>query len=387
MPRKDEEFGMVNFIEEICEEFGPRLGTYTQEKQSGLKIKEILEEKVDEVMLEAFSCHPAAFLDFTKVAWITILIGTLFFWWFPIISAVLYIYALTMYIFEQMYLKEYVDFFFPKRTGTNIIGKLKPAGEPKQIVICSAHHDSAYEFPLFAKFKSNFGLLAYSTAATIVLSAIVAYIKFILDWFGISSPIYNIIFLAIPLLCIVMTGYLNFKLHSKLVIPGANDNLSGVAVVLALAHQFAAQRLNNIELWFISFSCEECMRGSKRFVETHYNELRTAKTINFDMVGKGEICVISAEPYYSTKHSFELAREFQEATDLPIKVVHFGGTDAASFSKKGLQAVSLVGLTPRNYPDTWHEMTDTPKILEPEKLDKTLQATIKYLISLDNSLN
>ena len=387
MPRKDEEFVMVNFIEEICKEFGPRLGTYTQEKQAGLRIKEILEPKVDEVVLEDFTCHPAAFLDFTRVAWITILIGTVLFWWVPIVSSILYIYALTTYIFEQMFLKEYIDFFFPKRTGTNVIGKLKPAGEPKQIVICSAHHDSAYEFPLFAKFKSKFGLLAYFTASTIILSAIASYIKFILDWFEVSSLVSNIILLALPFLCIVMTGYLNFKLHSKMVIPGANDNLSAVAVVLALAQEFAVQRLDNIELWFISFSCEECMRGSKRFVQKHYDELKTSKTINFDMVGKGEICVISAEPYFSTKHSFDLAREFQEATDLPIKVVHFGGTDAASFSKKGLRAISLIGLTPKNYPDTWHEMTDTPKIIEPEKLDKTLQATIQYLKTLDKSLD
>jgi len=387
MPVKEEKFAMETFIKEVCEEIGPRLGTYSQEKQAGLKIKGILEKKVDEVILEDFNCHPAAFLDFTKVAWIAIVIGTLMFWWVPLISSVLYIYALTIFIFEQMYLKEYVDFFFPQRTGTNILGKLKAAEEPKTIVICSGHHDSAYEFPLFAKFKSKFGLLAYFTASTIVLSALASYTKVVLDFFSFSSLISNIPLFCLPILCVVMTGYLNFNLHSKMVIPGANDNLSAVAVVLALAHHFAARRLKKIELWFISFSCEECMRGSKRFVQKHYEELKNSRTLNFDMVGRGEICIISAEPYYTTKHSFELAKEIQKSTDLPIKVVHFGGTDAALFSKKGLKAVSLIGLTPQNYPDTWHEMTDTPKIIEPEKLDKTLQATIKYLKDLDSSLS
>ena len=129
------------------------------------------------------------------------------------------------------------------------------------------------------------------------------------------------------------------------------------------------------------------MRGSKRFVQKHYEELKNSRTLNFDMVGRGEICIISAEPYYTTKHSFEFAREIQNATDLPIKVVRFGGTDAAFFSKKGLKAVSLVGLTPHGYPDTWHEMTDTPKIIEPVKLDKTFESTLKYLKDLDSSLN
>jgi len=378
---------MDHFIKDICEEIGPRLGTYSQEKEAGLKIKGILEKKVDEVALEDFNCHPAAFLDFTRVAWIAIIIGTLFFWWLPIVSSVLYLYALSIFVFEQMFLKEYVDFFFPKRMGTNVIGKLKAAKEPKQIVICSGHHDSAYEFPLFAKFKSKFGLLAYFTASTIILSALASITKFILDLYTLSSLGTNIPLLCLPLLCIGMTSYLTFQLHSKMVIPGANDNLSAVAVVLALAHHFASQRLKNIELWFISFSCEECMRGSKRFVQKHYEELKNSKTINFDMVGRGEICIISAEPYYTTKHSFDFAREIQKSTDLPIKVVRFGGTDAASFSKKGLKAVSLVGLTPHNYPDTWHELTDTPKIIEPAKLDKTFEATIKYLKDLDSSLN
>ncbi|MHA1323957.1 MAG: M28 family metallopeptidase [Candidatus Helarchaeota archaeon] len=384
MATKQTQFDMLDYIIHTCEEIGPRLGTYSQEKQAGLRIKELLEPKVDEVLLEEFTCHPAAFLDFTKVAWIAVLIGTILFWWLPIISAILFGYALSTYVLEQMFLKEYVDFLFPKRRGENIIGKLKPSKDVKQLIICSAHHDSAYEFPLFAKYKSKFGLLAYFTAATIILAAFAAVIKFVLDLLALSTSLSNALLIILPLLCAIMTGYLNFGLHSKLVIPGANDNLSGVAVVLALAYYFATHRLKHIEVWFISFSCEECMRGSKRFVATHKDELRNSKTINFDMVGKGEICIISKEPYFTATHSFKLAQEFQKINPhLPIKVVNFGGTDAAHFSKKGLEAISLMGLTPQKYPDTWHEMTDTPAIIEEEKLHKTFEATKKYLIELD----
>ncbi|HUX99844.1 MAG TPA: M28 family peptidase [Candidatus Deferrimicrobium sp.] len=383
----NDSFSMIDFIKEICEEIGPRLGTYEQEKKAGLKIEEFLAKNVDETVLEDFTCHPAAFLDFTKVAWLVIIVGTCIFWWIPIVSAILYIYALTIYVFEQMYLKEYVDFLFPKRRGTNVIGKQKPSGHSKQIVICSAHHDSAYEFPLFEKYRAKFGLLAYFTAATIILSALMAITNFILDYFGNSPLISNILLLILPILCIIMTGYLNFRLHSNFVIPGAQDNLSGVAVVIALAQHFATKRLKNIELWFISFSCEECMRGSKRFVEKHRAELNASKTINYDMVGKGEICIISKEPYFTAKHSFELAKDFQKSnTHIPIKVAHFGGTDAANFSKKGLEAISIVGLTPHGYPETWHTLKDTPQIIEHEKLDKTLQASIKFLSDLDNTL-
>ncbi|NVM27852.1 MAG: DUF4910 domain-containing protein [Candidatus Helarchaeota archaeon] len=381
-----EKFSMVNFIEEVCDEIGPRLGTYSKEKEAGLKIKGILEKVADEVVLEDFTCHPAAFLDFAKVAWYVVLGGTAIFWWLPIVSFFLFIYAFTTYLFEQRYLKEYVDFLFPTKTGTNVIGKLKPSGKPKQIVICSAHHDSAYEFPLFRKFKHKFGILAYFTTSTMILGTLAAISKFLLDILMISSVISNILLLCLPLLSCVLTGYMSFNLRSNFVIPGANDNLSGVAVVLALAHHFVTQRLKNIELWLISFACEECMRGSKRFVQKHYEEVRDSKTVNFDMVGKGEICIISKERYFSATLSFDLAKEFQKSTDLPIKVNHFGGSDAANFSKKGLEAITLAGLTPHNYYHTWHILGDTPEVIEKEKLDRTLQKTIKYLKDLDSTL-
>ncbi|MFX1298837.1 MAG: M28 family metallopeptidase [Promethearchaeota archaeon] len=380
-------FSMIDFIKEVCDEIGPRLGTYSQEKKAGLKIKEILESKVDEVVLEDFICHPAAFLDFTRVAWIVNIIGLVIFWWIPIVSFGLFIYAFTTYLFEQMFLKEYVDFLFPTRTGTNVIGKLKPTKEAKQIVICSGHHDSAYEFPLFKKYTSKFGILSYFTAVTMVISALAAITNFILDILSISSLISNMFLLILPILCVIMTGYMDFRLHSNFVIPGAQDNLSGVAIVLALAHHFATQRLKNIELWLISFSCEECMRGSKRFVAKHREELTNSKTINFDMVGKGKISIISKEPYFTATHSFELAKDFQNSnTYLPIKVVRFGGSDAANFSKKGLEAITIMGLTTHGYPDWWHVMDDTPEIIEEDKLDRTLEATIKFLTDLDSTL-
>ena len=137
--------------------------------------------------MEEFTCHPRAFLDFTRIAFIVALVATILFIWFPLISFLLYLYGLSIFVFEQMFLKEYVDFFFPKRTGSNVIGKLKSTKEPKQIVICSGHHDSAWEFPLFEKFKSNFRYVAFLTAGLVFLAAILSIVKFILDILGITS--------------------------------------------------------------------------------------------------------------------------------------------------------------------------------------------------------
>ena len=391
MAVNEKEFSMINFIKEVCEEIGPRLGTSENELKAGLKIKSILEKNVDEIVLEDFTCHPKAYLDFVKITFLTLVIAAVFFIWYPIISILLYLYAISTFLFEQMFIKEYLDFLFPKEKGTNVIGKLKPLKETKQIVICSAHHDSAYEFKLFKKFGSKFQTLIFFGVGTAVLSILTAIVKIFLDLFEISSLISNIILILFPILSFVTIGYISLNLHSKNVILGAQDNLSGVSVVLALAHHFSVQKLQNIELWFISFSCEECMRGSKRFVQRHYNELKNSKTINLDGVGHGELNIISAEPFYLVKHSLELAREFQQASiqanlELPIKDLSFPGTDAANFSKRKLKAISIMGLSPEDFPSEWHLLTDTPDIINEEILQKTLKVTIQYLLNLDSTL-
>jgi hypothetical protein len=379
---------MMEFIRTICEEIGPRLGTGDAEKRAGIKIKEMLEGLVDEVFIEPFECHPGGFLDFLKAAFVAALISVLVFWWVPIASAILLVYAISTFIVEQMLLKEYTDFLFPKREGENVVGKLRPSGESKQVIIVSGHHDSAYEFPLFAKYKHNFGKLAYGTAGLMIAGILASVAKFVLDLMSLSSIASNIALIIFPVAALVLGGYIAFSLHSKKVILGANDNLSGVAVVLSLASYFSVNRLVNTELWFVSFSCEECMRGSKRFVEKHANELRAARLVNFDMVGRGTISIDIAEPEYTTKHSKVLARAFQESskragTELPMAPTKFGGTDAAFFSKRKIEAISIIGLTPEQYPDTWHELTDTPENLKPECLQRALDATVQFIRDAD----
>jgi hypothetical protein len=87
----------------------------------------------------------------------------------------------------------------------------------------------------------------------------------------------------------------------------------------------------------------------------------------------------------------DLALDFQKSSknanmELPIEVLGFGGSDAACFSKKGLKAISIFALTPENYPDTWHELADTPEFIEEDKLEATLKITIQFLNDLDSSL-
>ncbi len=380
-----EKFNMFGFIKDVCDEIGPRLGTSEQERKAGIKISNILQNIADEVISEDFKCRPKAFLTFIKITFLAGFIAGALFWFFPIASFFIYIYGLSIFFFEFMNLKEYIDFLFPEGTGTNIIGKLKPeSGNSKKIVLVSGHHDSIYEFPLFA--NPNFKLITLLTVGSIVFAITAAIIKFILDFLGISNPVSNIILLLFPIISSIMVGYIAFNLYSKKLILGANDNLSAVSVVLALAKHFSVNKPKNIEIWFISFSCEECMRGSKRFVQRHLEELKNSITINLESVGYGDLTIASAEPLYLTKHSMQLAKEFQQSSKLPIMSIPFGGTDAAFFSRNGLKAISVFGMPSKDRPLIWHQLTDAPAIIEKEKLENIYNIMVTYLTDLDSTL-
>lgn len=393
MAGTNEKFDMMGFINEICDDFGPRLGTSESETKAGLRIKKIMERMTDEATVEEFTCHPRSFLDYIYVTFSCILLGTILFYWFPVISLLLYALGIAVYFLESTLLFEFVDFLFPTAKGSNIVGKIKPTNETKQIILFSGHHDSAYESQMFVKLKEKVILVSMLSIASIFLSILSALIKAILDFLGISVLISNILLTVFPIIAVFLIGFTALNMHSDKVVLGANDNLSGVSVILSIAEYFYNNRPRNVELRFVSFSCEECMRGSKRFVEKYRSELENNSiTINFDGLGVGEHTIASAEPFFVAKHSMELAEKFQKSSDkagasIPIKIMPFGGTDAAFFSRNGLKAISVVGFPIGAFPESWHNMLDAPAIIEAEKLDNIRKVAIQFVQDQDESLN
>ncbi len=393
MTGTNEKFDMMGFISEICDDFGPRLGTSESETKAGLRIKKIMEEMTDETAAEEFTCHPRSFMDYIYVTFSCILIGSIIFYWYPVISLFLYVLGFAAYFLESTLLLVFVDFLLPTAKGSNIIGKIKPTNETKQIILFSGHHDSAYESPMFVKLKEKVIPVSILSVASIILSILSAIIKSILDPLGVSMLTSNILLMVFPVLAVFLIGFTALNMHSDKVVLGANDNLSGVSVILSIAKYFFDNRPRNVELRFVSFSCEECMRGSKRFVEKHSYELENNSiTINFDGLGVGDHTIASAEPFFVAKHSMELAEKFQKSSDkagasIPIKIMPFGGTDAAFFSRNGLKAISVVGFPIGAFPESWHNMLDAPAIIEAEKLDRMSKISIQFVQDQDESLN
>lgn len=131
---------------------------------------------------------------------------------------------------------------------------------------------------------------------------------------------------------------------SKIFFPGANDNASGVAMLLDLAKYYAAHP-PKYSVAFICFAAEEAgLLGSKYFTENPLIPLKNIRFLwNFDLVGTGET---GATVVNATIHAqeFILLNKINSEKQLLAKINARGkaaNSDHYFFTEKGVPAFFL----------------------------------------------
>ncbi|MHA1219645.1 MAG: M28 family peptidase, partial [Candidatus Heimdallarchaeaceae archaeon] len=69
--------------------------------------------------------------------------------------------------------------------------------------------------------------------------------------------------------------------------------------------------------------------------------------------------------------------------DLPAKQIHFGNTDAGSFSKKNISATTIFAFGKNDVFDLWHSTEDVVENLDEQLLQQAFELSIKILEELD----
>lgn len=129
------------------------------------------------------------------------------------------------------------------------------------------------------------------------------------------------------------------KMGSESVFPGANDNASGVAMVLSLASYYA-KNPPDCSMVFILLSAEEVgVLGAKEFVDHPLIDLTKIRfLVNFDLAGTGEegVKVVNGSVY---KDKFELLSKINTENNLLPKIDPRGAacnSDHCLFYEKGV---------------------------------------------------
>ena len=144
----------------------------------------------------------------------------------------------------------------------------------------------------------------------------------------------------------------------------------------------------------ISFAGEEAgLRGSKRYVKAHNEELKKNRTILINMDGittKDCVVIIEKETLIGAKHDPEICNSLlkiakEQGINARLGVLPFGATDAAAFSRKKLPATTIGSHELKGrLPEFYHTRLDTPEVVDKEALGQVLQICLGYIKHIDN---
>ncbi|MHB8781607.1 MAG: hypothetical protein ACYC55_09520, partial [Candidatus Geothermincolia bacterium] len=141
MPASEQSDHMYSLVERVLADIGPRVACSEEEKRLGRLMAEDMRPLCDRVETETFTCSPFAFLGHFPFLIAAYVIAIVFYWIYPVVSAVLGLLALMVLYLETSLYKELIDPLFPKRQGENVVAFFSPSQEVRQRVVVSAHLD------------------------------------------------------------------------------------------------------------------------------------------------------------------------------------------------------------------------------------------------------
>ena len=385
---------MYGLVRSVLEQIGPRESCSENERRLGRVLAERWTAAGLEVKTESFTCRPKAFLGFIPFAALLYLAATIAYWVAPFVCFLLAGFAFLMTYFELLRYREFIDPLFAEARGENVIGVLRPSGEITRRVIVSAHQDSAYEFTLWYMLKTAAIPLTVIGFSAPLLPMAGGLLKTIFGHAGSHG------FDVLGYVCMALYPIvgLNLFFHTYAVVPGAMDNLAGIAVVdgvgrtLSDAQIAGAPLLQHTEVVLLATSSEEAgLRGAKRYVQAHADELRRIPSYGIFVDGVYDeqfLTVIYREVFVGAWHDQRLVALAQSVAaqrgwNMRHAMVPFGATDAAAFATAGVPSVGLLCQDTTRLVPNYHTRLDTIDHVRPESLRVMLQVVTDMLQAID----
>jgi hypothetical protein len=157
------------------------------------------------------------------------------------------------------------------------------------------------------------------------------------------------------------------------VVPGANDNLSAVAVLVALAEALRDRPLEGLRVLLASCGAEEVLQGGVYgFCRRHLAELDRERTwvLNVDTVGSPGLVLLEGEGPVVMEDFFDrtwrdLIAQVAERERIPMRrgMRSRASTDSVVPSRMGVPTACLVSINRYKALANYHQPTDVPENL------------------------
>ena len=389
----------VREIRKVCKTIGPRAAGSESEDKAQEYILENCAKFADSAEKETFKLAPRAFMAWPWLGATVEIIAILLYIasafvpqpmprYFQIGALALTGIILVLIALEFLFYKQVFDPFFKKAQSSNVLLTKKPTGEVKRRIIFSGHIDSAYEWRfthwggyklLRAAIYSALGCLVVCLVLDILTIA-VDFSDGVLFGFRIAEGV------CIVGLCV---GFV-FD-NPKLVVEGANDDLTGVFSSIAVLQFLTTNNISfeNTEVIAVSMGSEESgLRGAKALAKAHkFDDVETVFVAS-DTVRDMEFMGVYNKDMSGTvkldKNAVQLMLDaaHDAGLELPKMTVELGATDAAAMMQGGIPSVAFCAMdhSPAQY---YHTRTDTADNLNIQTIEKGIEVLIRTALLFD----
>ncbi len=383
---------MIREITHICRDMKKRAPGSEGEREAAAYMAALLEKDCgcSDVKVERFTEHPDSFYSYFYFSATLDTLCAVSFFIHPWLCILFGCLALIIFLFHFVLYKKPIDPFFPEKESFNVTAVRKCSGEVRQRLFLNGHIDAAWEFPLNYHFggivfeipgvMALFGVLFYIAISVFTLCGAGAWVR--------TAALYGLIF--VPFFIIVAFTY-----NPKLVVDGANDNLSGCYIGIAIIHEMEKRGviLEHTELGVILTGSEEAgLRGAKAWAKAHKDDYKDVPTfiISYDTIHDPKHLSVNTRDLNSTvKSDPELCDIFMraaEAAGVPCGkgiVPPFGGsTDSAAFTQGGFRSIGITGLS-HVLEDYYHTRRDSYDNMNEKGLENCIKATVMLIDMLD----
>jgi hypothetical protein len=282
-----------------------------------------------------------------------------------------------------------------ERGSENVIGYLSAMKETRSNLILCAHLDSAKAnavpgelWPKINRFLMRAWMpFVFAMAGAAALRWLDMRLALPLHFFW--QPMRDI-GLAFAAFLLIFESFYMYISRGDAYSPGANDNASGVGVVLALARHLHKAPSAHLDMHYVLFTAEEVgLIGSERFVRATELPKESTYVINLDMVGAGkQLCYVRASGLIPPRLTDrELNALFTEAYPAIKSHYYFmGNSDFASFAAKGFRTASLCTKGDSQAETVYHTERDTLEHVDAESLHLTADTVRKVIRLLDERI-
>lgn len=364
-------------IKYICEEIGPRESGMPNERkaQEWLKDQLLRNGWADEAAIEPFTVSRHGLVGFTKIVSVMLAIAAAvqFAAYFAgaaadlaanIVTIVLGVVAFTITVAEFLMYKPFIDPLLPKTESGNVYAKYHSSGETKRRIVFSGHCDSAYEWTLM-KIKPAFMI---TVIVMCVVGVLATFALCITNLVRGDTAVWSLVVTSAFIPFYIM---LWFFCTFKVVVPGANDNLTGVLASVAVLKclKESGVRFEHTEVAVLLTGSEEAgLRGAFAWARKHKQEIMSDDTetvfVGLETLRDWDhLNIYNRDLTGTVAHdagAVKLLDKASAACGRPLKhfSVFFGASDAAAVTKEGLRATCLAGMDPTPA-DYYHNVKDT----------------------------